>query len=66
VNVEVLKSGGIEEHAAFDWLVGTDGARGVVRKLIEASFLGETSNIGNIAVGDVYVSGLDDQVGIIP
>ena len=31
-----------EEPSTYKWVVGTDGARGVVRKLLGLTFLGET------------------------
>ncbi|KAJ6568074.1 FAD binding domain-containing protein [Mycena vulgaris] len=44
-----------EETAAFAWLVGTDGARSVVRKQLGLSFLGETRTGKNVALGDIIV-----------
>ncbi|KAL0562715.1 hypothetical protein V5O48_019366, partial [Marasmius crinis-equi] len=52
---------GIVEEAEYSWMIGADGARGIVRKLLGLSFLGETSNTDNICVGDVLVQGLDNQ-----
>ncbi|KAJ6511513.1 FAD binding domain-containing protein [Mycena vitilis] len=43
-----------EEDTRFDWLVGTDGARSVVRKQLGLSFLGET-RAEHIALGDIVV-----------
>ncbi|KAK7001804.1 FAD-binding-3 domain-containing protein [Favolaschia claudopus] len=48
-----------EETTKFDWLVGTDGAHSVVRKLIGVNYLGETKPT-YIALGDVVVeAGVD-------
>ncbi|KAF9563981.1 pentachlorophenol 4-monooxygenase [Agrocybe pediades] len=63
VRVKLVKessSGGEGEHeeAEYDWMIGTDGARGVVRKQLGLSFLGETRNIENFIVGDIIVDGL--------
>ncbi|KAJ6481862.1 monooxygenase [Mycena sanguinolenta] len=50
-----------EESTRFDWLVGTDGARSVVRKQLGLSFLGETQS-QHVALGDIVVEGLDPKV----
>ncbi|KAF7370666.1 FAD-binding-3 domain-containing protein [Mycena sanguinolenta] len=49
----------VTETTTFDYLIGTDGARGMVRKALGLSFLGETSNADHLVVGDVMVHGLD-------
>ncbi|KAF8159647.1 pentachlorophenol 4-monooxygenase [Crassisporium funariophilum] len=49
---------GIPEVAIYDWMIGADGARGVVRKQLGLSFLGETRKVENFIVGDVIVEGL--------
>ncbi|KXN86608.1 Pentachlorophenol 4-monooxygenase [Leucoagaricus sp. SymC.cos] len=49
---------GVEEVASFDYMIGTDGARGVVRKQLGLSFVGETRDIENFVVGDIRVQGL--------
>ncbi|KAJ7481756.1 FAD binding domain-containing protein [Mycena latifolia] len=46
------------ESTKFDWLVGVDGARGIVRKQLGLSFLGETHEEQHIALGDIIVEGL--------
>lgn len=56
---------GAEEVASFEYMVGTDGARGVVRKQLGLSFLGETRRIENFVVGDIRVEGLSQSVSII-
>ncbi|KAF9266862.1 FAD/NAD(P)-binding domain-containing protein [Marasmius fiardii PR-910] len=60
VSAKIFKNG-IVEQAEYSWLIGADGARGAVRKILGLSFLGETSNTDNICVGDVIVHGLDHQ-----
>ncbi|KAJ7248154.1 monooxygenase [Mycena haematopus] len=51
----------LEESTRFDWLVGTDGARSVVRKQLGLSFLGETQT-EHIALGDIVVEGVDPKL----
>ncbi|KAF8150684.1 FAD binding domain-containing protein [Crassisporium funariophilum] len=63
VEVKLVKrtpnsEGGVEETSTYDWVVGADGARGVVRKLIGLTFLGETS-VENFVIGDIKLEGLD-------
>ncbi|KAJ6581423.1 FAD binding domain-containing protein [Mycena capillaripes] len=53
--------GHITETETFDFVVGTDGGRGMVRKSLGLTFLGETSNADNLVVGDVMVHGLDSK-----
>ena len=48
-----------EESSTYKWVVGADGARGVVRKLLGLTFLGETKP-GNFVIGDIKVEGLID------
>ncbi|KAJ7479273.1 FAD binding domain-containing protein, partial [Mycena latifolia] len=43
------------ESTKFDWLVGVDGARGIVRKQLGLSFLGETHEEQHIALGDIVI-----------
>lgn len=51
----------------FDWLVGSDGAKGVVRKQLGLSFLGESSESAHIVIGDITdVEGLDVEVSLLP
>ncbi|KAJ7155478.1 FAD binding domain-containing protein [Mycena crocata] len=52
----------VTEAATYSYVVGTDGARGMVRKALGLSFLGETSNADNLVVGDVMVHGLDSKL----
>lgn len=53
--------GGEEEQETIvcRWLVGTDGARGVVRKQLGLRLVGETREEQHIVVGEVEVGGLD-------
>ncbi|KAF8956927.1 pentachlorophenol 4-monooxygenase [Flammula alnicola] len=55
-----MESGEVEE-VLFDWMIGADGAKGVVRKQLGLSFLGETRNVENFIVGDIMVDGLSQK-----
>jgi len=57
-------SEGVEEIASFDYMVGTDGARGVVRKQLGLPFVGETRTVENFVVGDIKVEGLSSKACI--
>ena len=48
-----------EESLTYKWVVGADGARGVVRKLLGLTLQGETKDERFVA-GDVKVEGLID------
>ena len=51
------------EEIQVPWLVGTDGARSIVRKTLALSFLGETREDDELVVGDIKVkAGLDREV----
>jgi 2-polyprenyl-6-methoxyphenol hydroxylase-like FAD-dependent oxidoreductase len=51
------------EETKVPWLVGTDGARSIVRKTLALSFLGETREADEMIVGDIKVkAGLDREV----
>ncbi|KAK0434565.1 FAD binding domain-containing protein [Armillaria borealis] len=54
VNATLRTLDGTQQDLTFSWLLGADGARGVVRKMLGLSFLGETSNIDKIVVGDIF------------
>jgi hypothetical protein len=54
---------GVEEISSYEYMVGTDGARGIVRKQLGLNFLGETRVIENFVVGDMKVEGLLNNVG---
>ena len=69
VKVKLIKRGSSQdpdsgelEESVFDWMIGTDGARGVVRKQLGLAFLGETRNVENFVVGDICVEGLSQEV----
>ncbi|KAK7050539.1 FAD-binding-3 domain-containing protein [Favolaschia claudopus] len=62
-HIEKTDSNGnkVEEKAEFHWLVGTDGARSVVRKQIGVEYLGET-RAQCIALGDIIIEeGVDPR-----
>ncbi|TFK29754.1 pentachlorophenol 4-monooxygenase [Coprinopsis marcescibilis] len=66
VEVKLIKRGphgDKQEHEVLrcEWLVGTDGAKGVVRKQLGLSFLGETRKVENFVVGDICVEGLNPK-----
>ncbi|KAJ7777965.1 FAD binding domain-containing protein [Mycena maculata] len=55
-----IATAGVEERTRFDWLVGADGGRSVVRKQLGLSFLGETHAEQSIALGDIVIEeGID-------
>ncbi|KAF9531782.1 pentachlorophenol 4-monooxygenase [Crepidotus variabilis] len=65
VTVNLVKRGlsqeasdGVNENATYKWVIGCDGARGVVRKQLGLPFVGETRNVENFIVGDISVQGL--------
>jgi len=49
-----------EEISKYEWVVGADGARGVVRKLLGLAFLGETK-VEKFLIGDIHLEGLTDK-----
>lgn len=57
---------GEREEATFDWMIGADGAKGVVRKQLGLTFAGETINAEHFIVGDVRVDGLSQKVCLLP
>lgn len=70
VRVKLIKKGfsddeetWIAEESVYEWMVGADGARGVVRKQLGLSFLGESRSVENFIVGDIYVKGISAKVG---
>jgi 2-polyprenyl-6-methoxyphenol hydroxylase-like FAD-dependent oxidoreductase len=48
-----------EESLTYKWVIGADGARGVVRKSLDLTFLGETKD-EKFVIGDIKVEGLID------
>ncbi|KAL4243826.1 hypothetical protein ABKN59_011512 [Abortiporus biennis] len=65
VTAEIIKRSSdnteTRETAHFDFLVGADGARGVTRKQLGLTFLGE-STPNHVLIGDVFVKGLSREV----
>jgi len=53
---------GTAESAHYDWVIGADGARGVVRKQSTLTFDGETRSLEKLVVGDIYLEGLSQKV----
>lgn len=71
VTVNLVKRGlsqeasdGVNENAIYKWVIGCDGARGVVRKQLGLPFVGETRNVENFIVGDIFVQGLARNVSL--
>ncbi|KAF7356154.1 Pentachlorophenol 4-monooxygenase [Mycena venus] len=52
---------GQEETHRFDFLIGADGARGVVRKQLGLSFLGESRPFVKFIIADVRIEGIDEE-----
>ncbi|TFY57158.1 hypothetical protein EVG20_g8650 [Dentipellis fragilis] len=51
----------IEEEITAKYVVGADGAKGVVRKLLGLTFLGETRDAVRVLIGDIEAWGLDHR-----
>ncbi|KZP26039.1 hypothetical protein FIBSPDRAFT_855330 [Athelia psychrophila] len=61
ITAVLTKSVNGKEHTEtidVDWLIGADGARGVTRKALGLTFLGETTENQNMVIGDVHIRGL--------
>ena len=56
---KIENSGFEEESSTYNWVVGADGARGVVRKLLGLAFVGQTTD-EKFIIGDIKVEGLVD------
>ncbi|KAF7356181.1 Pentachlorophenol 4-monooxygenase [Mycena venus] len=54
VDATIVKGDGQEEVQRFDFLVGADGARGVVRKQLGLAFLGESRPELQAIIGDYW------------
>ena len=54
-------TGDVVENAAFEWVIGADGARSAVRKQLGLAFLGET-RVENFILGEITVEGLSPKV----
>jgi 2-polyprenyl-6-methoxyphenol hydroxylase-like FAD-dependent oxidoreductase len=61
--VFVKGAAGQEETLAqrFDFLVGADGARGIVRKQLGLDFLGESRPSVKFIIADLRVQGIDED-----
>ncbi|KAF9527743.1 FAD binding domain-containing protein [Crepidotus variabilis] len=58
------KQGGIEE-ASYEYVVGMDGGKSIVRKLLDFPFIGETRGDTQVVFGDFYMNGLgSDRIHI--
>jgi len=51
----------VPETLSVKFLLGSDGARGVVRKMLGLTFVGQTCEEELIVTGDIYITGLDRQ-----
>ncbi|KAJ7782041.1 FAD binding domain-containing protein [Mycena maculata] len=59
VDAIIVKQDGQEKIERYDFVVGTDGARGIVRKQLGLSLFGESRPSINLITGDVRVEGID-------
>ncbi|KAJ4473296.1 hypothetical protein C8J55DRAFT_490849 [Lentinula edodes] len=64
--VKIVDSKTVEESFTVDWLVGTDGARGVVRKQLGLTFLGETSTLFDLETVRSGRAGPTQPMSIVP
>jgi 2-polyprenyl-6-methoxyphenol hydroxylase-like FAD-dependent oxidoreductase len=63
VTVQIAHGEESVEETQVPWLVGTDGAHSIVRKILDLSFLGETRFANEMIIGDIRVrEGLDHEV----
>ncbi|EGN99607.1 hypothetical protein SERLA73DRAFT_179694 [Serpula lacrymans var. lacrymans S7.3] len=51
----------VPETIKAKWLIGADGAKGVVRKQLGLTFLGETKEDVRLITGDIRIGGLDRE-----
>ncbi|KAI0037163.1 FAD binding domain-containing protein [Vararia minispora EC-137] len=56
-----LNKDGKEERLRVKFLIGADGARGVTRKQLGASFLGASAQDIRLVIGDIHLTGVDRQ-----
>ncbi|TFY76138.1 hypothetical protein EWM64_g7872 [Hericium alpestre] len=52
---------GAEEKVTAKYVIGADGAKGIVRKLLNLTFVGETRDALHLITGDVVVTGVDEK-----
>ncbi|KAG2118485.1 FAD binding domain-containing protein [Suillus clintonianus] len=55
--IAVVVKNGISETFDTKWIIGADGAKGVVRKQLGLTFLGETRDDNCIVTGDIRLKG---------
>ncbi|KAG1791742.1 FAD binding domain-containing protein [Suillus plorans] len=55
----VLAKNGISETFDTKWIIGADGAKGIVRKQLGLTFLGETRDDAQMVTGDIRLMGID-------
>ncbi|KAK0489261.1 FAD binding domain-containing protein [Armillaria novae-zelandiae] len=53
--IKTLNGRQLEEYIDSQWLIGTDGAHSVVRKILGLTFLGETRKGDHLTVGDIHI-----------
>ncbi|KAF8216600.1 FAD binding domain-containing protein [Mycena galopus ATCC 62051] len=61
VDATIIKQNGQEETKRYDFLVGADGAKGVVRKQLGLTFVGESRPSVEFVLGDLVVEGIDQN-----
>ncbi|KAG2153642.1 FAD binding domain-containing protein [Suillus bovinus] len=54
----VLSKDGISETFDAKWVIGADGAKGIVRKQLGLTFLGETRGDVRLVLGDICLNGV--------
>lgn len=54
----ILTNNGISETFDTKWVIGADGAKGVVRKQLGLPFLGETRDDTRVVTGDICLTGV--------
>ncbi|KAJ8093956.1 hypothetical protein PM082_009839 [Marasmius tenuissimus] len=61
-----ISKDGKEETTRFNWIVGADGARSIVRKQAGLTFLGDTYPGTTLVVGDIEVKqGFDEELSVM-
>ncbi|KAG2035884.1 FAD binding domain-containing protein [Suillus americanus] len=54
----ILAKNGISETFDTKWIIGADGAKGIVRKQLGLAFLGETRDDTRLVTGDIRLKGV--------